>query len=400
MRRPDPSTGPVSRRRYEPRFVSDETLAPYDRHVRRELSSWSLDVERAITRAPEDQVERTALFSRAYQEAALVAAYLDRPDEARLVLHAGLDFIARTADSAGDPTLLTLGTGPLFELARLDARLGRADEALFVLERISGLLRGLGLSFGALSISAETWAALTDGAESGPIASAVVIETLRALLCAGRYEAVLEASRANAGVEPMLEAIRREAHLVALSKLGRGEEALNVAALWAAEDHPIRRAIFELRHAETLAAFGDPIRAHAIAEECARRVEKNLGAGPATLFDVTLAARIAKLQASLGDVLAAELCRIALPAATALGDAPLAADLALRILDLDNRAEERAAALDTLRATVMGSGYRIPAAERAIEREDGPLVPRTLKERAPSYPSLFSRLLGFPPEAA
>ena len=101
----------------------------------------------------------------------------------------------------------------------------------------------------------------------------------------------------------------------------------------------------------------------------------------------------------LGDPLAAELCRVGLPAATAIGDVPLVAELALRILELDRRPEERAEALDALRAVATGSGYCIPAVERAVEREDGPLVPRKARERAPSYPALLSRLLGFEPEA-
>lgn len=385
----------------DPRFISDEPLAPYDKHVRRELASFSADILQRISCEPGDAIEDAAIMVRAHQETALVASYLDRPDEARLVCHAALDDIADRAERTNEPVILLMGLGPLFELCRLDARLGRADEALFVLERLSGLLRGQGLSFGALTISAPVWEEI-GGGEAGPagsLAGTIAVETLRTLLATGRYEAALEASRMKTEADPMLEAIRREAHLVALCRLGRAEEADLVAALWAADAHPIRRAIFEHRHAEALAAFGDPVRAHAITEENARRLEIRLGSGPATLFDVSLAARISRLCALLGDPLAAELCRVSLPAATALGDVPLVAELALRIVELDRRPEERAEALDALRAVVTGSGYRIPAAIRAVEREDGPLVPRSLRERAPSYPALFSRLLGFEPDA-
>jgi hypothetical protein len=162
------------------------------------------------------------------------------------------------------------------------------------------------------------------------------------------------------------ETFRREAQIIASCRTGRGEEALAAAAQWASEDPPARRAIFEIRHAEALAALGDPVRAHAVVEEVAGRVERNLLSGPATLFDLGIATRATRLLAALGDPLARE--------------------------------EPRAEALEALRAVALGSGYRIAAVERAVEREDGPLVPRAVKERAPSYPALFARLVGFEPD--
>ncbi len=397
------AVGPASRRRVDGRFITDEPLAPYDRHVRRELASSAAEALRRLEEAPEDPVERAATLSRAHQDAALIASYLDRPDEARLVCHAGLDCVAEQAETSGDLTILLFGFGPLVELSRLDARLGRTDEALCVLERLGGLLRGQGLAFGALTITPAAWENLGpgEGGAEGALASMVAIETQRTLLGSGRHEAALEVARGQtaATADPVLEVMRREAYLVSLCRLGKGEEALLVAALWAAEAHPIRRPIFELRHAEALAAFGDPVRAHGIVEECTQRVEARLAAGPATLFDLTMAARVSRLSATLGDPLAAELCRVALPAATALGDVPLTVELALRILAMDRRVEERAEALEALRAVATGSGYRIPAVERAVEAEDGPLLSRSLKERAPAYPRLFERLLGFAPDA-
>lgn len=397
------ASGPASRRRVDGRFLSDEPLAPYDRHVRRELASWSAEALQKLEGAPEEPMERAAALARAHQDAALIASYLGRPNEARLVCHAGLDCVAEQAESSGDESILLFGFGTLVELSRLDARLGRTDEALCVLERLSGLSRGQGLSFGALTITPATWARIGpgEGGAEGALASMVAIETQRTLLGSGRHEAALEMARSQGPTpaDPVLEAMRREAYLVSLCRLGRGEEALLVAALWAAEAHPIRRPIFEVRHAEALAAFGDPMRAHAIAEECGRRVESRLSAGPVTMFDLTIAARVSRLLATLGDPLAAELCRTSLPAATAIGDVPLAAELALRILATDRRDEVRADALEALRAIATGSGYRIPAVERAVEAEDGPLLARSLKARAPSYPRLFERLLGFPPDA-
>ncbi|HVK69090.1 MAG TPA: hypothetical protein VM694_31750 [Polyangium sp.] len=394
---------PASRRRVDGRFITDEPLAPYDRHVRRELASWSAEALQRLETAPEDPMERAAALAHAHQDAALIASYLGRPNEARLICHAGLDCVAEQAEASGDASVLLLGFGPLVELSRLDARLGRTDEALGVLERLSGLLRGQGLVFGALTISPATWARIGpgEGGAEGALASMVAIETLRTLLGSGRHEAALEIARsqAPAPADPVLEAMRREAYLVSLCRLGRGER-LGVADL---EDRPPDRVRLrgpERGHEQRLlAAFGDPLRAHAIAEECVRRVEARLAAGPATLFDLAIAARVSRLLATLGDPLAAELCRTTLPAATSLGDVPLTAELALRILATDRRPEERAESLEALRAIATGSGYRIPAVERAVEAEDGPQLARSLKERAPSYPRLFERLLGFPPDA-
>lgn len=395
------ASGPVSRRRWDVRFVSDEPLAPYDQHVRRELSSWSLSLLRALDRATlPDDVERVAEGARCFRETALLASYLDRPDEARLLLHAALDFVRREAEAQKCLELLLFGVSPLLSMSRLDTRIGRPDEALFALERLSGLGRGQGLSFGALLVTRPQWqaiAAADPGAEAA-IESSCAIETLRALLAAGRWEAALEGAFADDPIDPVLEAIRREAHLIALCHLGRGDAALRVAAMWAAEDHPVRRAIFELRHAETLACFGDPARAHALAEEVTRRSERRLLAGPATLFDLSLLSRGARLLAALGDPLAAEACWAALPAANAVGDVPLLGELSLRVVETEPREERRAEAMEVLRAIAAGSGYRIAAVERVVEREDGPLVPRALRERAPAYPELFSRLLGFDPE--
>jgi len=394
------ASAPPSRRRNDLRFISDEPLSPYDRHVRRELGSWSSDIARALACPPEEPTERAAETVRAFQETALVAAYLDRPDEARLILNVALDFVAHEAAPPGHAEARLLGFGPLIELARLDARIGRPDESLHVLERIGGLLRGGNLAFGALDITPPEWKALTerDASLESNLAGAVAIETLRAHLAAGRYRATIEAALAPGAADPVVETMQREALIVAWCRTGRGEDALVAAAQWAAEEHPIRRAIFEIRHAEALAAFGDPVRAHAVAEEAAGRVEQRMLSGPATLFDLAIAARATRLLAGLGDPLATELCRAALPAAAAVGDVPLHAELALRIVETDAREDARAEALEALRAVASGSGYRIPAVERAVEREDGPLVPRAVKERAPSYPALFARLLGFEPE--
>jgi tetratricopeptide (TPR) repeat protein len=394
------ASGPASRRRGDLRFISDEPLSPYERHVRRELASWSSDIARQLAHLPPDPLERAAETVRAFQETALVAAYLDRPDEARMILHAALDFVAREAKMPDRAEAGVLGFGLLIELSRLDARLGRPDESLHVLERIGGLLRGQPLAFGALDIAPSDWQALAGGDASleAILAGAIAIETLRAHLAAGRYEAALEASRAPAGADPVLETFRREAQIVASCRTGRGEEALAAAAQWPSENQPVRRAILEIRHAEALAALGDPVRAHAIVEEAAGRVERKLVSGPATLFDLGIATRATRLLALLGDPLAPELCHKALAPAAAVGDVPLLAELALRIVETDDREEPRADALEALRAVALGSGYRIPAVERAIEREDGPLVPRTVKERAPSYPALFARLVGFEPD--
>jgi hypothetical protein len=378
----------------------DEPLSPYDRHVRRELSSWSSDIARALEHPPAEPSERAAEIIRAFQETALVAAFLDRPDEARLILHAALDFVAHEAAPPGHAEARLLGFRPLIELARLDARLGRPDESLHVLERIAGLLRGGNLAFGALDITPSEWHAFTerDAFLETNLAGAVAIETLRAHLAAGRYQATLEAALAPAGTDPVLETMRREGQIVAWCRTGRGGEALTAAGRWAAEEHPVGRAIFEVRYAEILAACGDPVRAHAVAEVAVGRVERKMLSGPTTLFDLAIASRATRLLAGLGDPLAAELCRAALPAAAAVGDVPLLAEFALRIVETDAREETRAEALETLRAVASGSGYRIPAVERAVEREDGPLMPRAVNARAPSYPALFARLLGFEPE--
>ena len=201
----------------DPRFISDEPLAPYDRHVRRELASFSADVLRRISRRSGDALEDAAAMVRGYQDAALVASSTGRTRPGSSVTPRSISWrSARRLGKRKNPCCR--GRGPLLEAYACDAAAGPADEASSSCWSGSRVLAAANRR--RSSPSPRVWEVIGGGEEgpAGSLTQSITIETLRTLVSSGRYEAALEASRVETrdGI-PMLEAIRREAHLVSLA---------------------------------------------------------------------------------------------------------------------------------------------------------------------------------------
>jgi hypothetical protein len=144
------------------------------------------------------------------------------------------------------------------------------------------------------------------------------------------------------------------------------------------------RPVFEQKRAEALAASGQTQAAAARALFVAEALASRWQEAPASLDELALAARVARLLSLLGHTESGALAVIALPHARAVGDAPIEAELALRVVESDAPREARAKAADVLSSIALSSGHRIGAWRVEPAGADEP--------RAPSYPRLRDRL--------
>ncbi|MDC3953087.1 hypothetical protein [Polyangium jinanense] len=394
---------PAARSGVDDRFVADEFLTLRGRAVRWELAAWSGAITQALARAlAQSREDRVAALAPCFEEATIVAGHLGRHEDARRVAEAAVRFYAAIARQKRSAEALAFAVSALVGLGAAERAAGRLDEALLHLGRVRSLGLGAEIGAGLLRVSRAQWESVLalEPAAARSIALASATETLSALLAARRLEDVVSlalVSRRGATDPPTLEWARKEAALAALCHLGRPDEALALAARYTVEAGEGERLVFELRRAEVLACFGDAAKARALAEVVLGQLERKWRARPGTLEDVRLAARVARLCALLGEATSADFCWAALAEALAIGDVPLQAELLVSIVETDWDQERREDASDLLRAVALGSGYRLPAAERLLSPEDGPRSSRSADERAPGFTSLVASLCALDP---
>ena len=389
---------PAARSGEGDRFVADEFLSIRGRAVRWELAAWSGSISESLARAlSRGGQERLPALATCFEEATIVAGHLGRHEDARRIAEAAVRFFAGIARQKRSAEALAFAVSALVSVGGAERAAGRLDEALLHLGRVRSLGLGAEIGAGLLRVSRAQWEsvlALEPGAARA-IALSSATEALAALLTARRLEDVVSlalVSRRGATDPPALEWARKEAALSALCHLGRPDEALALAARYTVEAGEGERLVFELRRAEALACFGDVAKARALAEVVLGQLERKWRARPGTLEDVRLAARVARLCGLLGEASSADFCWAALAEALAVGDVPLQAELLVHIVETDWDEERREDAAELLRAVALGSGYRLPAAERLLSPEDGPRSSRSADERAPGFSSLVASL--------
>jgi tetratricopeptide (TPR) repeat protein len=389
-------------RRGNERFVCDDFLSTRTRVVRWELARWCATIGRALDRISADVAHRLSALSTCFHDAGRIAEHLGHAEDARRLSRAAIRFFARTGERTGSSGATALALSALIDLGRIERGGGRPEEALLHLGRVRSLGLGAEIGGGTLRVSRAQWERLmADDPLSGrAIAAEAAAEMLATLLSSRRLEEALAlALMAKRGPcdPPELEWVRREAALSALCRLGRAEEALSLAARCTVESPKGQRLVFDLRRAEALACFGDVQRARGLAVTVLSALDRKWQILPASLDDLRMGARASALGVALGDPLTADFCWTALAEALSLGDVLLESELLLRIVEADWHEERQADAADLLRAVARGSGYRLPAIERLMAPEDGPLSSRPPEERAPGFGTLVQALTALDP---
>jgi hypothetical protein len=398
----DPRRDTASRSVMDERFICDEFLSARGRAPRWELAAWAASLSQGLPRAAATREGRLPALAECFRDAVLIAEHLGRYEDARRIALAAIRFFGGVAGRERRAEAVGLALAALVWLGRVERARGNLDEALLHLGRARSLGLGAEITAGALRVTRAQWESLValEPSSARAIALAASTETLSTLLEARRFEDVVSlalVSRRGACDPHDLEWVRKEAALSALCRLDRPDEALALAARYTVEAGEAERNVFELRRAEALACFGDIPRARALAEAVSTGLDRKWRARPGTLEDVALGARATRLCALLGESLGAEFCWTALAEALALGDVPLEAELLVRIVETDWDEERRTDAAELLRAVALGSGYRLPAADRILSPDEapmsrGPLSSRSVEERAPGFGSVVDAL--------
>jgi len=399
--------GPVSstsRGEVEERFVCDEFLSFRGVAVRWELSAWAGMLAQAMTRASSRREGTLLGLAECFRDAASIAEYLGRLDEARRIESAAIRYFSSVATKERRAEAIGHATMALVRLGRIEHLAGNIDDSLLHLGRVRSLVLGAELGVGMLRVSRAQWDSLV--ALLRPMAEGIALsasaEMLAALLTARRFEDVVSlslVSRRGATDPPALLRVRKEAALSAFCRMNRPDEALALAARYTVEAGEDERALFEVRRAEVLACFGDGLRAFPLVEAVSAQLERKWRSRPGTLEDVRLAARVVRFSGLLGQPLGPEFCWTALAEALALGDVLLEAEMLMHIVETDWDEERRADAEELLSAVALGSGYRLTAAERLLSREEAPISSaraplsiRSIEERAPGFRAMAEEL--------
>jgi len=389
---PDPGVSPT--------FLCDEFLSPRERRPRGPLEPWCATLARRLGRARANTSANLCEISALFDEAARIAALLDRNDQAQRLRRAAIAFLASAAERGGDPAALELALFQTLALGRVERASGRIDDALFTFERLAALPLGGSIEEGPLAIGPRRFAELTSLSPDLPraLSTAAIIEALETLIQCERYDVALSVAQARApGEDPALGAFRREATATALCRMDLPGEALVFLASAVAREAPPRRPVFEQKRAEALAAFGQTEPARARALTLGEGLLSRLDAEKPSVDDLLLAARAARLLSLLSDPSAAPLALRALLLSREKGDVPLEAELALHVVEGGATGAPRARAMASLCAIALESGHRIAAVDRALAREGVLVVPTTTAARAPSFPGLCEALLSLAP---
>lgn len=327
-------------------FLCDEFMTAQRRSPRGALEPACAHVAARLDRALEAKEDRAAHLALCFEEAASIASLARRPLDARRLYETSIRLLAG-ADRRGDPAALALALRAVLGLGKIEAALGRFDEGLFHFEKLAALPLGGSLEAGPLVVTSARWAEIADFAPLlGPkLAADAIAAALEALITAGRYDVALAVARVKGKDDPAaLDAFRREATASALCRMGLFGEALVFLASAIPRAPAPTRPIFEQKRAEALAASGQLAAAEARSTFVVEALEERFRVSPASLDDLAIGARALRLLARLGEVPAAFAVR-AFELAGLLGDAPLEAELALRVVESDapRAVRERAA---------------------------------------------------------
>lgn len=376
-------------------YLCDDYLTAPHFPPRGPLEPWCATISDHLQEAIRDRHAHIDDIADGFEQAAEIALLLGRLGEAKkLRLSAIAYFLTELQEGAG-----AFATMPalwmLLGFARIERALGHYDDALLIFERLAALGMGGCLEEGPLVLTSEQIAEIESRFpdSSARLRSVAIAEALETLIRAGQFDLAISAARARRSDDPTwLAAFRCETIATALGRMGLLRETIVYLASVIAQRPEYPLLAFEQKRAEALASDGRFEEAALRLEFISDSLEKQWEKAPATLGDVALAARTSLLCSILGrQKESAHLAARAREFARELGDVPLEAELALRVMESDAPSEIRSDAADALTHILLATGYAITLPRGGVRPFEAAMPPAN-EPRAPTYPLLRDRL--------
>jgi tetratricopeptide (TPR) repeat protein len=372
-------------------YLCDEYLTAPHFPPRGPLEPWCASVSDHLQDAIRNRHGHLDTIAEGFEQAAEIALLLGRLGEAKKLRLSAIAYFTAEAGGISGSFALTPALWMLLGLARIERALGHYDEALLHFERLASLGLGGSLDDGPLVTTADRIAEIQSRFPESlsRVRSVAIAEALETLVHGGRYDLAITAARARRSDDPTwLGAFRCETIATALGRLGLVRETLVYLASVISQRPEYPRLAFEQKRAEALATDGRFDEAIIRLSFITESLEAQWDLGSATLSDVALAARTSMLLSILGrHTTSARLAARAREFARELGDVPLEAELALRIVESDAPSDVRADAADALTHIMLATGYAITLPRGRVHLFEAAMAPAN-EPRAPTYPSL------------
>ena len=385
---PTSMAAPAGARYLAPSIAYDlprEFMTAWDRSPRGPLDPWCARLlsrlarmEEAKTQGPIDLVA----VADCYREAQSIALLLGRSKEAAEI---SLEIITRLTSSS--PQIASLALWAAMGLGRALRAEGFVDDALELFERLAALPMGGTLEIGPLLVTKPLVDSIRGFAPGlfSRLQAVAIMEAMETLITAGRYDIALALAKTRLAEAPtFFDAFRHEALTTSLGALGLLEEALVFLSSAIAREPLRTRPVFEQKRAEVLFASGQIEEARGCSLLVAESLLSRWETGPSTLDDLVLASRVCRLLSRLGHETSSKLAARARPFARLLGDIPLEAEFALRVVENDGPREDHQSALLSLSRITVESGHPLV------------VLPGVTLGRCPSFLALRERLTLLP----
>lgn len=379
---------------FSPYLCDDYLTAP---HVspRGPLEPWCASVSDHLADVIRDRRAHLDALADGFEQAAEIALLLGRIGEAKKLRQTAIAYFASEAQSASSAFAILSALQMLLGFARMERATGRFDEALLVFDRLAATRFVDSLEIGPLVLTSEQLRELeSEFPESFvQLRDTAIAEGLETLIRAGKYDLAITSARARRGDDSVwLSAFRSETIATALGRMGLVRETIVYLASVIAQRPEYPRLVFEQKRAEALATEGRFEEAYTRLEFIAESLQQHWSHVRPGLGDVALAARTSLLLSILGGhAKSARLATLAREFARELGDVPLEAELALRVMESDAPSDVRAEAADALTHILLATGYAITIPRGGIRHFEVAMAPAN-EPRAPTYPVLRDRL--------
>ncbi len=376
-------------------YLCDEYLTAPHVSPRGPLEPWCAGISDHLSDVIRDGRTRLEAIANGFDQAAEIALLLGRLGEAKKLRQTALAYFAAETLSESGSFAILAALRMLLGLGRMERAMGRFDEALFVFDRLASSAMVESFEIGPLVLSAKQLADVESQFSEAfaTIRVTATAEVLETLIRAGRYDLAITAARMRSVDDPIwLAAFRSETIATALGRMGLVRESIVYLASIITQRPEYPRLSFEQKRAEALATDGRFDEAHARLELIAESLEEQWTHVRPTLGDVALSARTSLLLSILGGhAKSARLASRAREFARELGDVPLEAELALRVMESDAPRDVRADAADALTHILLATGYALTIPRGGVCLFEAAMAPAN-EPRAPTYPALRDRL--------
>lgn len=328
-----------------PDFISNELLTAFHPLVKLPLPLWIKSILHnlpVLNLNDEYTISGYDLISVSFNQAALIEYYFGRTENAYKLCYSHLAWLAYWIKSAGKLELISHATEPWINIGRLERLEGRYASSLTYFKSLLEGVNKAEITLGPVKFGAEHWqvALKLNPDLVTHINNVCNSEIIKTLLKSKEYNAVLsyiEQERAFQGAgNSFLSEIMLEAKVVALARLNRLDQALNLARVGSFTNSVkpqydynqnlffLHRLIYHLRQVELLAQLDQAMAAIEHAKAVANIARTFQYDGEFGLLKVNITYRLVKLLQYLSQpALAYELAKLAYKASCQIQDEPL-----------------------------------------------------------------------------